>query len=103
MGDRVGEASMEPPDDGRSDGSRKSSLLTCRYAARCEQSPHGDTFSFLCGVVKDRIRPLTWARALPGIWLRTGALARSDDDCIGDWQSFMMADEEELAGIPSPA
>lgn len=60
-------ASMEPPYYGRSDGSRKTSLLTCGYAAGCERFPGNATFSLLCGVVKFRIRPLTWARALPGI------------------------------------
>jgi hypothetical protein len=39
-----------------------------------------DTLSSRDGVVKVRIRPLSWARALPGSGLTTEVLARSDDD-----------------------
>ena len=73
-------AAMEPAPEERDDGSQKTSLLTCMNAIGRERYRADDTVSFHCGVVKMQIRPLTWARALPGGWLSTGALARSDDD-----------------------
>jgi hypothetical protein len=75
-------AAMEPPVAGRCDGSRKTSLVTCRNVSGCEQFTEKASRGFRCGVVKLQILPLTWARALPGVGLPTRALARSDDDGI---------------------
>ena len=57
---------MEPARQERDDGSQKSSLLTCTNAVSREWCRADDTISFLCGVVKVRIRPLTSVRTLPG-------------------------------------
>jgi hypothetical protein len=58
---------MEPARHGRDDGSRKRSLLSCEDTTVCEQLPDEDHFSCTNGLVKMRARPLTCARALPGI------------------------------------
>src|ERR1022692_4527718 len=55
--------------------------------------------SYHCGLVKVRVRPLTWARALPGISVTTSALACSDNDRTGCGQYLMVPQEQEPAGI----
>src|SRR5258708_743949 len=73
-------AATEPVRHGRDDGSPKTSQLTCNDRDERERFPADHIFSFLCAVVKVRVRPLTWARALPGVRVTTEALAWSDDD-----------------------
>ncbi len=88
---------MEPADQRRDDGSRKTSLLSCGNTPASERSEMSGGSFFRCGLVKMRARSLTWPRALPGITVSTKALARSDDDRARCWQSFMVPDEEEPA------
>ena len=59
------------------DGSPESGRLTCGSIAPCERSASACTFPSRCTAAKTRIRPLTCMRALPGIWLTTGPLART--------------------------
>lgn len=92
-------AAMEPPEVGRSHCSQELSRLTCGYSTGCERRVGAAGIRLLCGVVKMRIRPSTWVRALAGDSLFTLALAHSDDDCACGRQSFVVADEQELAGI----
>ena len=57
---------MEPLPKERSDGSQKTSHLTCNNATGCEH--HCRSLRFLVSVQLSRcvIWPLTWVRALPG-------------------------------------
>jgi hypothetical protein len=61
----------------------------------CERFRAIGRLAFLCGVVKVHERWLTCMRAVPGIRLTTGALARSDDDGTRHRKLVMVAEEQE--------
>jgi hypothetical protein len=91
----LGAAAMEPARDGREDGSQDSSRVSSADSRVCERFRAIGRLAFLCGVVTVHKRWLTCMRAVPGIRLTTGALARSDDDGTRHRKLVMMAEEQE--------
>jgi len=90
-------AAMEPALDGRDDSSRKTSQLSSADSRLRERSGVDSRLAFPCGLVKVRARSLTCMRAVPGIRLITGALARSDDDSTRHRKFVMVAKEQDPA------
>ncbi len=71
---------MEPLAKERNHGSQESSRLTCKNARSRERRLGAQALLITVQLSRCGIRSLTWVRALPGVWLTTGALAPSDND-----------------------
>ena len=67
---------MELARDEQEEGSRKTCLLTCGNGALCEQSRGSGSCGVAVELSKGGKGPLTCVRALPGVGVSTGALAR---------------------------
>src|SRR5579875_2480860 len=93
---------MEPAVERREHGSQVLGPLTCEDPRLCERFGREAVSFSHNGVVKVREPWLTWARALPGVGLITGALASHDHGRCRR-QFLMLAKEQEAGRVADTA